>query len=54
MLRELLLEMDLELVSSARTQAVKLIPAPEVFRLSLKMQPEGLSATCKVQQGFCE
>lgn len=54
MLRELLYEMDLELVSSARPQAVKLIPAAEVCCLSLETQPEGSSATCKVQQEFCE
>lgn len=54
MLRELLYEMDLELVSSGRPQAVKLISAPEVCSLSLETQPEGRSATCKMQQGFCE
>lgn len=48
MLRELLHEMDLELVSSTRSETVKLIPAPEVCGLSPEMQPEEYSATCFV------
>lgn len=28
--------------------------APEAWGLSLEMQPEGSSAACEVQQGFCE